>query len=239
MRISRVKLFLNDTYLWRGLLLLLLLLVVLWSLLAWSRQNMLGMRMMMGMKALWRRLVALKGPEGPRNEFWCQRVQDISLLELQSLQLSLDLLEGDSMQASVFMADGNEVLPKFPGRHKKKYIKICLTKLSSLKPVLKLIFWISCSWTVKFQSVTDFDLLSLEIWVNNPPILIASILLAWCWQADICQQPERVILDMWFWLALTNHSHYRDGCGGGPHQFKPRLFSWINDNPHPTKGAKH
>lgn len=41
--------------------------------------------------------MAVHGPEGARNELWRQGVQDVRLLELQSLQLGLDLLEGDAM----------------------------------------------------------------------------------------------------------------------------------------------
>lgn len=61
--------------------------------------------MMVGMKALGGGLVSLKGPEGPRDELRGQRVEDVRLLELQGLQLSLDLLEGDALQAGVLVAD--------------------------------------------------------------------------------------------------------------------------------------
>lgn len=53
--------------------------------------------MMVGMKNLRRSVMSLQGPEGTRNELWRQRIQDVSLLELQSLQLSFDLLKGDAM----------------------------------------------------------------------------------------------------------------------------------------------
>lgn len=51
--------------------------------------------MMVGMEGLRRRVV--QGPEGAGDEFWGQWVQDVGLLELQGLQLSLDLLKGDAM----------------------------------------------------------------------------------------------------------------------------------------------
>lgn len=95
----------NTQYLWRGLLLLLLLLVMLRGLLVGGSHSVLRMRMMVGMKALGGGLVSLKGPEGPRDELRGQRVEDVRLLELQGLQLSLDLLEGDAVQAGVLVAD--------------------------------------------------------------------------------------------------------------------------------------
>lgn len=42
-------------------------------------------------------MVPLQGSEGTGDELWGQWVQDIGLLELQGLQLSLDLLKGDAM----------------------------------------------------------------------------------------------------------------------------------------------
>lgn len=42
-------------------------------------------------------MVSLQGPKGTRDELWSQWVEDIGLFELQGLQLSLNLLEGDAM----------------------------------------------------------------------------------------------------------------------------------------------
>lgn len=53
--------------------------------------------MMVGMEGLRRRVVPLQGPEGAGDELRGQWVQDVGLLELQGLQLSLDLLKGDAM----------------------------------------------------------------------------------------------------------------------------------------------
>lgn len=80
--------------------------------------------MMVGMKNLRRRVMPLQGPEGTGNELWRQRVQHVGLLEFQSLQLSLDLLKGDAVEAGVFMADGDKVLPKFPEKRTASCCKI-------------------------------------------------------------------------------------------------------------------
>lgn len=58
---------------------------------------MLRVWMMVGMEGLRRRVVALHGSEGTGDELWGQRIQNIGLLQLQSLQLSLDLLKGDAV----------------------------------------------------------------------------------------------------------------------------------------------
>ena len=57
---------------------------------------------------------AQQDSEGPGDELGGQRVEHIGLLELQGLQLGLDLLVGDAMQAGVLVADGDEVLPELP-----------------------------------------------------------------------------------------------------------------------------
>lgn len=67
------------------------------------------------METLRGRVVGVQRAEGSRDELWGQRVENVGLLELQCLQLGLDLLEGDAVQAGVLVADGDEVLPKLPG----------------------------------------------------------------------------------------------------------------------------
>lgn len=57
--------------------------------------------------------LGLLGSEGSGDELRSQWVQHIGLLQLQSLQLGLDLLECDSMQTAVIMADGDECFPEF------------------------------------------------------------------------------------------------------------------------------
>lgn len=83
---------------------------------------MLGVWMMEGVEGLRGRVVSLQGSEGTRDELWSQGVQDVRLFELQGLQLSLDLLKGDAMQARVFMANANEVFPEFSAKSKKQTI---------------------------------------------------------------------------------------------------------------------
>lgn len=75
--------------------------------------------MMMGMEDLRRRVLPVQRPEGTGDELWGQWVQDISFLQLQGLQLCLDLLKGDAMQACIFMADGDKALPKFSRKGQK------------------------------------------------------------------------------------------------------------------------
>lgn len=72
-------------------------LLLLCALLVGRRLCVLRMWVMVGMEGLRRRVVPLQGPEGTRDELRGQRVQDVGLLELQGLQLSLDLLKGDAM----------------------------------------------------------------------------------------------------------------------------------------------
>lgn len=73
------------------------------------------MVVVMGVETLRGRVVGVQRAEGSRDELWGQRVENVGLLELQCLQLGLDLLEGDAVQAGVLVADGDEVLPKLPG----------------------------------------------------------------------------------------------------------------------------
>lgn len=100
------------------MLMLMLLLMLLGTLLVVGTLCMLRMWMILGMEDLRRGVMAVQGPEGAGNELRRQGVQDVRLLELQSLQLGLDLLEGDAMEAGVFMADGYKVLPEFPEKNR-------------------------------------------------------------------------------------------------------------------------
>lgn len=59
--------------------------------------------------------MAVQGAQGSRDKLRRQRVEHVGLLEFQRLQLGLDLLEGDAVQAGVLVADGDEVLPELPG----------------------------------------------------------------------------------------------------------------------------
>ena len=52
------------------------------------------------------------GAEGAGDELRGQGVEHVGLLQLQCLQLGLDLLEGDAVQAVVVMADGDKRLPE-------------------------------------------------------------------------------------------------------------------------------
>lgn len=56
--------------------------------------------------------VGLLGSQGSGDELGSKRVQHVGLLQLQSLQLGLDLLECDAMQTAVVMADGDERFPE-------------------------------------------------------------------------------------------------------------------------------
>lgn len=56
--------------------------------------------------------LGLLGSQGSGDELRSQWIQHIGLLQLQSLQLGLDLLECDSMQTVVIMADGDERFPE-------------------------------------------------------------------------------------------------------------------------------
>lgn len=71
---------------------------------------------MVGVEALRGRVVAVQRAQGSWDELRRQGVEDVGLLELQRLQLGLDLLKGDAVQAGVLVADGDEVLPELPGR---------------------------------------------------------------------------------------------------------------------------
>ena len=74
---------------------------------------MLRMWVVEGVEGQRRRVVPEQWPEGAGDELWGQWVKDVGLLQLQGLQLRLDLLEGDTVQTRVFMADGDEMLPEF------------------------------------------------------------------------------------------------------------------------------
>lgn len=58
------------------------------------------------------RSLGLLGSQGSGDELGSQWVQHIGLLQLQSLQLGLDLLERDSMQTAFIMADGDKRFPE-------------------------------------------------------------------------------------------------------------------------------
>ena len=66
--------------------------------------------------------MALQGSQGSGDELRGQRVQDVGFLQLQGFQLSLDLLKGDAVQARIFVADGDKVLPEFSGKGQKEEI---------------------------------------------------------------------------------------------------------------------
>lgn len=93
----------------------------------------------------------LLGSQGSRDELRGQWVQHVGLLQLQSLQLGLDLLESDSVQTAVIMADGDEPFPELSAQgqrdvynewdgpqsqlcllYTEHYIEITFTKLDRL-----------------------------------------------------------------------------------------------------------
>jgi hypothetical protein len=60
------------------------------------------------------------GPQGAGDELGRQRVEHVGLLELKGLQLGLDLLKGDAVQAGVLVADGDELLPELSVRGEER-----------------------------------------------------------------------------------------------------------------------
>lgn len=63
--------------------------------------------------------LGLLGSQGSGDELGSQWVQHVGLLQLQSLQLGLDLLECDSMQTAVVVTDGDECFPELSAQGKR------------------------------------------------------------------------------------------------------------------------
>lgn len=93
---------------------------------------MLGVWVVEGVEDLRGRLVSLQGSEGTRDELRSQGVQDVRLFQLQGLQLSLDLLKGDAVEAGVFMANVNEVFPEFPVKSRNRCLLYVARILSEM-----------------------------------------------------------------------------------------------------------
>lgn len=53
-------------------------------------------------------------PQRSGDELGGQRVQHVGFLQLQSFQLSFDLLKGDAMKTFILVAQGNKPFPEFP-----------------------------------------------------------------------------------------------------------------------------